>query len=251
MLVTVIIFIWLERRLVGRFQMRYGPNRAGPFGLLQTISDVVKILNKEDNIPAKGDRLVFWLAPVVAFTPVLLVFAVVPFWDGALLADRAEPLAAAGLRRVNVSIDAMRPDHYAEVTRGGDVRLVLAGIDAARAADLAPIKLNCVVGESSDEPDAQDVAAFARENGFEVRFIHNMDLEKGEFSIVEGGSGGDCPRCNRLRLSSDGFIRPCLFSDLAFSVRELGPAGALSKAVRRKPRAGGPCTHNWMYGIGG
>lgn len=171
--------------------------------------------------------------------------------NGALLADRAEPLAAAGLRRVNVSIDAMRPDHYAEVTRGGDVRLVLAGIDAARAADLAPIKLNCVVGESSDEPDAQDVAAFARENGFEVRFIHNMDLEKGEFSIVEGGSGGDCPRCNRLRLSSDGFIRPCLFSDLAFSVRELGPAGALSKAVRRKPRAGGPCTHNWMYGIGG
>ncbi len=86
-LVTVIIFIWLERRLVGRFQSRYGPNRTGPFGLLQPIADVVKILTKEDNVPAKGDRLVFWLAPMVAFTPVLLVFAVVPFWEGALLAD--------------------------------------------------------------------------------------------------------------------------------------------------------------------
>ncbi|MFC1865733.1 NADH-quinone oxidoreductase subunit NuoH [Chloroflexota bacterium] len=86
-LVTVIIFIWLERRLLGRFQVRYGPNRAGPFGLLQPIADVVKILTKEDIIPAKGDKLVFWLAPIVAFTPALLVFAVVPFWDGALLAD--------------------------------------------------------------------------------------------------------------------------------------------------------------------
>lgn len=86
-LVTVIIFIWLERRLVGRFQVRYGPNRAGPFGLLQPIADIIKILTKEDNIPAKGDRLVFWLAPIVALSPVFLVFAVVPFQNGALLVD--------------------------------------------------------------------------------------------------------------------------------------------------------------------
>jgi len=86
-LVTVIIFIWLERRLVGRFQVRYGPNRAGPAGIFQPVADIVKILTKEDNVPARGDRLVFWLAPIVAFTPVLLVFAVVPFQDGALLVD--------------------------------------------------------------------------------------------------------------------------------------------------------------------
>lgn len=86
-LVTVIIFIWLERRLVGRFQVRYGPNRAGPFGLLQPIADMIKILTKEDNVPARGDRLVFWLAPIVVLSPVFLVFAVVPFQDGALLAD--------------------------------------------------------------------------------------------------------------------------------------------------------------------
>ena len=80
-------FIWLERREVGRFQARLGPNRVGPFGVLQPVADAIKVLTKEDIIPAKGDKLVYWLAPVVAFVPVLMVFAVVPFQDGALLAD--------------------------------------------------------------------------------------------------------------------------------------------------------------------
>ncbi len=86
-LITVMAFIWFERRGVGRFQIRLGPNRVGPFGLLQPVADVLKILTKEDLIPAKGDRLVFWLAPVVAFVPIVMIFAVVPFQSGALLAD--------------------------------------------------------------------------------------------------------------------------------------------------------------------
>jgi len=86
-LTTVVIFIWFERRLVGRFQIRCGPNRAGPFGLLQPVADVLKLLTKEGNIPKNGDKLLFWLAPIVAFTPVLLVFAVIPFWEGAALVD--------------------------------------------------------------------------------------------------------------------------------------------------------------------
>ncbi|MDH5696050.1 MAG: NADH-quinone oxidoreductase subunit H, partial [Dehalococcoidia bacterium] len=80
-------FIYLERRGIGRFQVRLGPNRAGPFGALQPVADVIKILIKEDIIPAKGDRWVHWLAPVVAFVPLLMIFAVVPFHDGALLVD--------------------------------------------------------------------------------------------------------------------------------------------------------------------
>ena len=80
-------FIWFERRGLGRFQVRLGPNRAGPFGLLQPVADAIKVLTKEDIIPAKGDKWVYWLAPVVAFVPALMIFAVVPFHDGALLAD--------------------------------------------------------------------------------------------------------------------------------------------------------------------
>ncbi len=87
LLSSVIIFIWLERRLVARFQLRWGPNRAGPFGLLQSVADVIKILTKEDIIPRKSDRLVFWLAPIIAFSPVVLILAVVPAARGALLAD--------------------------------------------------------------------------------------------------------------------------------------------------------------------
>ena len=86
-LAMVIGFIWFERRGIGRFQIRPGPNRAGPFGILQPVADAIKVLIKEDIIPAKGDKLVHWLAPVVAIVPALMIFAVVPFQDGALLAD--------------------------------------------------------------------------------------------------------------------------------------------------------------------
>ncbi len=171
--------------------------------------------------------------------------------NGILLGDHADALAAAGLHRVNISLDSMDPQRYAEITGGSDLQRVLAGIEAAREAGLVPIKLNCVVTESSAEPDARAVAQFGREDSLKVRFIHMMDFATGKFSVVEGGRGGDCPRCNRVRLSSDGMIRPCLFSDLAFSVRELGAAQSLERAIQQKPAAGGPCTHNWMCGIGG
>ncbi|MGB2823689.1 MAG: radical SAM protein [Phycisphaerae bacterium] len=171
--------------------------------------------------------------------------------NGTLLAGLAADLKAAGLMRVNVSLDAVDPGRYAEITRGGDVGEVLAGIAAAEAAGLAPIKLNCVVSESSDEPDARDVARFGRSRGLEVRFIRMMDLVEGRFSVVEGGTGGNCRSCNRLRLTSDGYIRPCLFSDLRFSVRDLGAREAIRRAVAAKPPAGTSCTERLMHGIGG
>ena len=80
-------FIYLERRGMARMQARLGPNRTGPFGLLQPVADAIKVLLKEDIIPTKADKIVHWLAPVVAFAPALMIFAVIPFQDGALLAD--------------------------------------------------------------------------------------------------------------------------------------------------------------------
>ncbi len=154
------------------------------------------------------------------------------------LAEFARPLAEAGLHRVNVSLDAIDPGRYAAITRGGDVQTVLDGIRAAREAGLDPVKLNCVIQETPDEPDARAVAAYAAEEGFEVRFIRRMNLEIGDFSIVVGGTGGDCARCNRLRLSCDGMIRPCLFNDLRFSVRALGPREAILQALASKPLCG-------------
>ena len=150
-----------------------------------------------------------------------------------------------------MSLDATDPERYREITRGGDVNAVFEGLEAARKAGLEPVKLNCVVRESSSESDARDVAGFGKEKGFEVRFIRIMDTSTGRFSVVEGGTGGDCPRCNRLRLTANGMIRPCLFSDIAFSVREMGPQEALRQAVEAKPEAGGPCKTSHIGRIGG
>jgi NADH-quinone oxidoreductase subunit H len=71
--------IWLERRLLGLWQDRYGPNRAGPFGLLQVLADMIKIFTKEDWIPPFADKWVFVLAPAIIMVAVLLSFAVIPF----------------------------------------------------------------------------------------------------------------------------------------------------------------------------
>ena len=171
--------------------------------------------------------------------------------NAVLLAQHAQGLAAAGLRRVNVSLDAIDPARFSAITRGGDIRAVLAGIDAARQAGLSPVKLNCVIGPERGGRDAEEVEAFAEREGLEVRFIEQMNLAAGCFTVVHGGHGGDCPRCNRLRLTSDGQIRPCLFSDLSFSVRELGPVEALARATSQKPRAGSTCSTRLIHAIGG
>jgi NADH-quinone oxidoreductase subunit H len=87
MLTMVIGAIYIERRAAGRIQSRLGPNRTGPFGLLQPIADAVKVLIKENIVPSVADRVIHLLAPIVAFAPVLIMFTVLPFQNGAMLAD--------------------------------------------------------------------------------------------------------------------------------------------------------------------
>jgi cyclic pyranopterin phosphate synthase len=178
--------------------------------------------------------------------------------NGHLLADLAQPLKDAGLTRVTVSMDAVDPDRFARITRvpaGFDN--VLAGIRAARRADLGPVKVNCVLLRGFNEDQIIPFGMFAREEDVVVRFIEFMPLEEdrvwsrstvvtmdeilarmaeyrplveiphapsetarryrfddgiGEIGIIAPVSHPFCGHCSRIRITSDGKIRTCLFS---------------------------------------
>ena len=171
--------------------------------------------------------------------------------NGILLPKYATDLKKAGLHRVNISLDTLDEEKFKTLTRVGSLNEVLEGIKAAQDAGLSPIKLNCVIKKTSKEPDAQSVADFAKNNKLQVRFIPEMDLGKGDFGIVEGGDGGNCAICNRLRLTANGLIKPCLFSDLAFDIRKLGIEEAYNQALIKKPLSGHKNLTGSFYNIGG
>lgn len=171
--------------------------------------------------------------------------------NGILLEKYAQELADAGLHRVNVSLDAMDPDKFRKITRGGDIQAVFRGIEAAKKAGLHPIKINTVIKKNRKEPDALAVKGYCEKNNLEIRYIHVMELSKGEFSIVEGGEGGDCANCNRLRLTANGMIAPCLFNSRQYNVRELGAEEAFRQALLNKPACGTVNEVGQFYNIGG
>jgi GTP 3',8-cyclase len=171
--------------------------------------------------------------------------------NGILLDEMAPALKVAGLQRVNISLDTLDPAKYSHITRGGSIERALKGIDAAIAARLDPVKINCVVFHSSEEKDAMEVRQFCRQNNLQVRFIRQMDLETGRFSIVEGGNGGNCAECNRIRLTSNGMVKPCLFSEYEFPVRSMGAEQALLQAINCKPLNGCVNKKDSFHAIGG
>jgi NADH-quinone oxidoreductase subunit H len=85
--VIMLVLIWAERRIVARIQIRQGPNRVGPQGLLQPIADALKLMQKEAITPREGDRLLFWIAPLLLFIPTVLTMGVMPFGPGMIVAD--------------------------------------------------------------------------------------------------------------------------------------------------------------------
>jgi len=171
--------------------------------------------------------------------------------NGILLKQYAKQLKKAGLHRVNISLDAVNPERYKEITRCGNVEQVFEGIDAAIEAGLTPIKINTVIEKSKLEPDALEVKEFAEKKGLQIRYIRKMDLNKGKFWVVDGGTGGHCPTCSRIRLTSDGTIYPCLFSDLGYNIRTYGIKEAILKAVENKPEKGVLSKNNTFYNLGG
>ena len=178
--------------------------------------------------------------------------------NGHLLAEMAQPLKDAGLRRVTVSMDAVDPDRFTRITRVPDgYDNVLAGIRASRRVGLWPVKVNCVLMRGFNEDQIIPFGMFAREEGVTVRFIEFMPLEEdrvwspntvvtldeilqrmgeyrplveipharsetarryrfddgiGEIGIIAPVSHPFCGHCSRIRITSDGKIRTCLFS---------------------------------------
>jgi len=97
LLLLAAYLVWLERKFLARLQIRYGPNRAGKFGLLQPIADTIKMLTKEDIVPAAADRFIFLLAPAVVATTALMMFAVVPFGSSLTIFGKKVPLVISDL----------------------------------------------------------------------------------------------------------------------------------------------------------
>src|SRR3984885_15008780 len=97
LLLTTMFMIWLERRVVGRMQNRPGPNRAGPFGLLQPIADALKLPLKEDIIPRTSDKLIFIAAPILSATPAFVSFAIIPWGPEVSIFHHHTPLQLADM----------------------------------------------------------------------------------------------------------------------------------------------------------
>ena len=171
--------------------------------------------------------------------------------NGVLLKNFASQLFKAGLNRINISLDTIDEVKFEEITRKNVLHNIFEGIDAAKKAGLYPIKINCVLLKKDDNKYAQQVKEFALKKGLQIRFIHQMDLTNGHFSIVEGGDGGNCKVCNRIRLTASGLIKPCLFSDLGYNIRKLGIEKAVNLALGNKPKSGTYNKSERFYEIGG
>ena len=97
LLLTTLFMIWAERRVIGRMQQRPGPNRAGPFGLLQSLMDGLKLALKEDIVPRRVDKLLFVMAPAIAVIPAFISFAIIPFGPEVSIFGVRTPLQLADL----------------------------------------------------------------------------------------------------------------------------------------------------------
>jgi cyclic pyranopterin phosphate synthase len=179
--------------------------------------------------------------------------------NGILLKEFAQALQDAGLKRINISLDSLRDDRYRDITRGGDLKRVWEGIEAAARVGISPIKINVVVIRGLNDDELIDFARLSLEHPYQIRFIEYMPVgvsngwEKGKYLSYEAmlktiesflplipvnksGEGGPakiyrfqeskgeigfitplsqhfCYTCNRLRITADGKLRTCLFSD--------------------------------------
>jgi len=173
--------------------------------------------------------------------------------NGSLLAAKAATLKRSGLSRVNISIDSLDADKYRRITRGGGLDRTIAGVDAAIKAELTPIKINMVILDDTSEDDIKMMKAFCEQRGLQLQKIMQFSLyDRTDLSRrFQTERPPVCRRCNRLRLTADGFLKPCLFSNNEIKVDFDDISGSILEAVAKKPRNGSSCRNRLMSQIGG
>ncbi len=173
--------------------------------------------------------------------------------NGTLLDLLAAGLKQAGLDRLNISLDTLDAERYRRVTRNGDIAQALAGIDAARAAGFAGTKINMVLIPGFNQDEVEPMHEFCRRRGLRLQRIHHYSLHdlRTARSGLEAERPLACAVCNRLRLTADGKLKPCLFSDSEFAVDFADIRASLEQAVRAKPRQGAACGNRQNWQIGG
>ncbi len=173
--------------------------------------------------------------------------------NGTLLAPLARALKAAGLDRLNISLDTLDPEKYRRITRGGDIGYARRGIAAAGRAGFERTKINMVLIPGLNEDEVEAMAAFCLERGLALQRIRHYSLrDRGDDrESDEAERPGACARCNRIRLTADGKLKPCLFSDAEIPVDLENISAGLMKAVREKPARGKSCTVRGVWQIGG
>jgi cyclic pyranopterin phosphate synthase len=173
--------------------------------------------------------------------------------NGTRLAGMAATLKESGLDRVNVSVDSLDPVRYRQITRGGDLEAVLAGIHAARDAGLKPVKVNMVIMEDTTRDDVAAMEAFCEREGLLLQKIMRFSLYDRNDLVRRFHSERppSCDECNRIRLTADGFLKPCLFSEDEIKVDFEDLRRSILQAVAAKPANGSACGNRAMRAIGG
>lgn len=175
--------------------------------------------------------------------------------NGVLLSRFAGELAAAGLNRVNVSVDSLDEERYREITGGGELQAVLRGIERAKQYGLNPVKINTVYMEEINGGEIEHIRAFCREQGLKHQLINRMDIHDDKqnydnFTVTDRPPR--CSACSRLRLTADGKLLPCLFSGCELSLSDYATnEEALREAIRCKPAEGQRAGNRIMNEIGG
>ncbi len=202
--------------------------------------------------------------------------------NGILLAEFAPALTHAGLKRVNISMDSLSPERYRQITRGGELSRVWAGMEAARAAGISPIKINVVAIAGFNDMEIVDFARLTIPEPLQVRFIEFMPIgffsewrpqqflpsdeikrrieafrplvparlnknghdgparlfkfpgAAGEIGFISPISDHFCLSCNRLRLTADGKLKTCLFSDEEIDLKSLLRSGCRDEELGKK-----------------